>query len=319
MNILEFLAPIRSLLEDESVSEVLICPDQSIYAERNGLLEKQTLYFRPADLEQACKRIARALGSDISESVPLFEGRMADGSRVSVAVPPCSVDGISVAIRKFHYYRWTMNDLIRAGSVTNRLANVLNSAVHARETILISGSTGAGKTTLVSALCAAIDARERIFQIEDVAELRLSNPHTVRMETRARDPHVTISDLLRCALRQRPDRIVVGEVRGAEAWDLLQALNTGHKGSLSTIHANNARQALTRLQDLIAVAGVRVPHDVVARSIAAAIQWVVHLELDQETGRRRVAECCQVHGYAGDQFEIDQVEDALCETTDMAA
>jgi pilus assembly protein CpaF len=305
VNILEFMAPIRELLEDESVSEVLVCPDETIYAERNGLLEKQALHFAPADLEQACKRIARALGSDISEAMPLFEGRMADGSRVSVAVPPCSVDGISVAIRKFHYYRWTMEELVHTGSITPRLAALLMMAVHDRETILISGSTGSGKTTLVSALCAAIDPRERIFQIEDVTELRLSNPHTVRMETRVRDPRVTISDLLRCALRQRPDRIIVGEVRGAEAWDLLQALNTGHKGSLSTIHANDARQALTRLQDLVAVAGVRVPHDVVARSIAAAIQLVVHLELDQETGRRRVTECCRVGGHSRDEFVVD--------------
>ena len=314
--IMPFLRPIEDLLQDPTITEVMVNRGgRQVFIERNGELQvvaDRTLELR--NLTVAIKNIARACGDEISEAQPALDARLEDGSRIAAMFPPCSVDGPTLTVRKFgrHY---TMDELVQAGTLARPLADQLVTAVQARRNILISGGTGTGKTTLLNALAETVSAGDRIVLIEETSEIRIDKPNLVRFEARrlqqplgqeAPMPAVTIADLLRATLRHRPDRILVGEVRGAEAFDLLQALNTGHQGAISTIHANSASQALARFAHCVVAANVGLPHRSTREAIALAIDLVVHI--DRKAGCRTVTEALGVAGYDGatDQFELDR-------------
>ncbi|MBW8863299.1 MAG: CpaF family protein, partial [Acidobacteria bacterium] len=285
--ILPFLRPIEDLLRDPTVTELMVnAGGRRVFVERAGGLElvpDRTLESR--NLTVAIKNIARACGDEISEMQPILDARLEDGSRVAAMFPPCAVAGPALTIRKFGR-RYTLENLVEIGTLSPALARRLVAAIAAERNILISGGTGTGKTTLLNALAARIPDGNRIVLIEETAEIHLDKPNLLRLEARRAQmplghetplPAVTIADLLRATLRHRPDRIIVGEVRGAEAFDLLQALNTGHLGSLSTIHANSADQALTRLAHCVLTANVGLPHRSIREAIALAIHMVVHI------------------------------------------
>jgi pilus assembly protein CpaF len=313
--ILPFLKPIEDLLCDPTVTEVMVNEGgRRVFVERDGRLEAvpdRSLESR--NLTVAIKNIARACGDEISDVQPLLDARLEDGSRVAAMFPPCAVAGPALTIRKFTR-RYSLDDLVELGALSTDVAGQLVAAVHCQRNILISGGTGTGKTTLLNALAARIPDGDRIIVIEETAEIHLPKPNVLRLEARRAQsplgqeaplPPVTISDLLRAALRHRPDRILVGEVRGAEAFDLLQALNTGHLGSLSTIHANSAEQALTRLAHCVLTANVGLPHRSTREAIALAIQFIAHVS--RVDGRRRVTELVEVVGYDGaaDRFQLE--------------
>ncbi|MGH9418021.1 MAG: CpaF family protein [Terriglobales bacterium] len=297
--ILPFLEPIRHLIEDDGISEIMVNGGRRVFIERDGLLQEAPgIVIEERQLLTGLKIIARSLGDEISEEKPILDSRLPDGSRVAAVLPPCSVDGISLTIRKFDTRHFTMADLIERGSVPRQAADLLRDRIARRQNILISGGTGTGKTTLLGILAAAIPDDDRIVLIEDTAEIHAAKPNLVRFEARREQmglPAVAIRDLVRASLRHRPDRLIVGEIRGEEAYDLLQALNTGHAGSLSTIHANSARQALTRLRSCILQAGLDIPHRALQTQIADSIQVIVHLE--RAAGRRRVAEIVELAGF----------------------
>jgi pilus assembly protein CpaF len=303
--ILPFLRPIEDLLVDPTVTEVMVNRGgRRVFVERAGAIEalpERTLETR--NLTAAIKNIARACGDEISELQPILDARLEDGSRVAAMFPPCSVDGPTLTVRKFGR-RYVLDDLVKAGTLAASTAEALREAIVSRKNVLISGGTGTGKTTLLNALAATIAAEDRIVLIEETSEVRMEHPNLVRFEARraqiplgqeAPVPAVTIADLVRATLRHRPDRILVGEVRGAEAFDLLQALNTGHLGSLTTIHANGAQQALTRLAHCVLTANVGLPHRSIREAITLAIHVVVHLA--RVDGVRAVTEVLQVRGY----------------------
>jgi pilus assembly protein CpaF len=318
--ILPFLRPIEDLLVDPSVTEVMVNDGgRRVFVERDGALEPvagRTL--EPRNLTVAIKNIARACGDEISDAQPLLDARLEDGSRVAAMFPPCAVAGPALTIRKFTR-RYTLDDLVEVGALSPALAAQLAQAVDSQQNILISGGTGTGKTTLLNALAAGIPDADRIVVIEETAEIHLDKPNLLRLEARRAQaplgheaplPPVTIADLVRATLRHRPDRILVGEVRGAEAFDLLQALNTGHLGSLTTIHANSAEQALTRLAHCVLTANVGLPHRSIREAIALAIHLVVHVA--RRGSRRRVTEVVAVDRYDGDadRFVFDRRFDA---------
>jgi pilus assembly protein CpaF len=303
--ILPFLKPIEDLLLDPTITEVMVNDGgRHVFVEREGALESlpdRTLERR--NLTVAIKNIARACGDEISEAQPLLDARLDDGSRVAAVFPPCAVDGPALTIRKFTR-RYSLEDLVRIGSLTSGMAALLTEAIATQQNVLIAGGTGTGKTTLLNALAACIPNNDRIVVIEETAEIHLDKPNLLRFE--ARRAHlplgqeaplapVTITELLRATLRHRPDRILLGEVRGAEAFDLLQALNTGHLGSLSTIHANSAEQALTRLAHCVLTANVGLPHHSIREAIALAIHLVVHIA--RIGGQRRVTNIMAIQGY----------------------
>jgi pilus assembly protein CpaF len=318
--ILPFLRPIEDLLVDPTITEVMVNDGgQRVFVERHGALEMvpgRTLEAR--NLTVAIKNIARACGDEISDMQPILDARLEDGSRVAAMFPPCAVAGPALTIRKFTH-RYTLGDLVQVGALTSGLATELMETVAAHRNILISGGTGTGKTTLLNALAAHIPDKDRIVVIEETAEIHLEKPNLLRFEARREQaplgqeaplPPVTIADLVRATLRHRPDRILVGEVRGAEAFDLLQALNTGHLGSLSTIHANSAEQALTRLAHCVLTANVGLPHRSIREAIALAIHVVVHIA--RVNDRRRVTEVMSIRGYdnQGGRFLLEpRVED----------
>ncbi|MBS0210491.1 MAG: CpaF family protein [Planctomycetes bacterium] len=305
------LGPLERLMADETVSDILVNGPGAVYVERNGRLEQTDIVFADdAHLLRIMQRIVAKLGRRIDESNPMVDARLADGSRVNAVIPPLSLEGPTLSIRRFGHHPLTIDDLLAKQSILPDMVKFLRAAVDARVSMLISGGTGAGKTTLLNVLSRFIPAEERIITIEDSAELILQHKHRVRMETRMPNTEglgqVTQRDLVRNSLRMRPDRIVVGEVRGAEVWDMLQAMNTGHEGSLTTIHANTTRDALTRLEMMSAMTGFELPIDVVRQYIASGITLVVHASR-LKGGPRRIMQVSEILGVRNGQFEIEDV------------
>jgi pilus assembly protein CpaF len=275
------LGPLEPLLSDPAVDEVMVNGPEAVYVERRGRLERSGVRFESeAELLHAIERILAPLGRRVDEASPLCDARLADGSRVNVVIPPLSLSGPCLTVRRFRRDGFSLHELVAGGTLPADVAELLALCVAARASVLVSGGTGSGKTTTLNALSGAIPGEERIVTIEDAAELRLRQRHVVRLEARPanleRRGEVTIRQLVVNALRMRPDRIVVGEVRGAEALDMLQALNTGHDGSLTTVHANSAADALRRIETLALMAGVGLPHAAVRDQVASALDVVVH-------------------------------------------
>jgi len=297
------LGPLETLLADPAVEEVMVNGPSRVYVERRGRIEPTDVAFADEEeLRNTIERILAPLGRRVDELSPMVDARLADGSRVNVVIPPLAIDGPALSIRRFGAHRPGPDELVALGSLSRAQRALLEEAVGARRSVLVSGGTGSGKTTLLNALSSFVSPRERVVTIEDAAELRLQQPHVVRLESRPAGVEgrgeVTIRDLLRNALRMRPDRIVIGEVRGAEALDLLTALNTGHDGALSTVHANSPADALSRLETLALMAGVGLPHAAIAEQVQRGIDLVVHLERGRD-GARRVAEVAEVVRAAG--------------------
>ncbi|MBA2580872.1 MAG: CpaF family protein [Thermoleophilaceae bacterium] len=297
------LGPLEPLLEDPTVEEVMVNGPGVVYAERAGRLERTEIAFADeAELGHAIERILAPLGRRVDEASPLCDARLPDGSRVNVVIPPLALDGPCLTIRRFRRRGFSLDELVEGGTLAAPLARFLADCVRRRASILVSGGTGSGKTTTLNALSGAIPDGERIVTIEDAAELRLRQRHLVRLESRPANlegkGEVTIRALVRNALRMRPDRIVVGEVRGPEALDLLMALNTGHEGSLSTVHANSPEDALRRIETLALTAGVGLPHSAVREQVAGALDLVVH-QSRAASGERRVEHVAEVVRIAG--------------------
>lgn len=315
------LGPLELLMEDPEVTDILVNNHNHVYVERHGKLERTEVCFRDdAHLLQIIERIVAQVGRRIDEASPMVDARLADGSRVNAIIPPLALDGPTLSIRRFGTEPLTMEDLIRFGSVPPTVADVLEACVKSRLNIMISGGTGAGKTTLLNCLSNYIPESERIVTIEDAAELKLQQEHIVRLETRPPNIEgkgmVTQRELVRNALRMRPDRIIVGEVRGGEALDMMQAMNTGHDGSISTIHANGARDALARLETMMLMAGLNLPERALREQMASGLDIVIHVARLTD-GSRKVVELSEVVGMEGDLvtmqliFKYDQrgVED----------
>ncbi|MEP7307921.1 MAG: ATPase, T2SS/T4P/T4SS family [Acidobacteriota bacterium] len=297
--ILPFLRPIAHLIQDPDVTEIMVNGGRRVFIERHGQLhEVEGVRVDERNLKVAVKNIARALGDDVSEEQPILDSRLPDGSRVAAILPPCSLGGTTLTIRKFQARFFTADELVRIGTMTAEVLATVQAAIARNVNILISGGTSTGKTTLLNALAAFLPSDDRVVLIEDTAELQIDRPNLVRLEARRAQAHlpaVTIRELLRATLRHRPDRIILGEVRGGEAFDLLQALNTGHAGSLSTIHANSAEQALARFASCVVQSGVELPYQAVRYQIAEAIDLVLHL--GRHRGARHVEELIHVERY----------------------
>jgi pilus assembly protein CpaF len=298
------LGPLEQVVTDPSVDEVMVNGLAAVYVERAGRVERTSIAFASEDeLMNVIERILSPLGRRVDEASPLADARLPDGSRVNCVIPPLSLGGPLLTIRRFRRHGFSMDDLVANGTLARELASLLTRCVRARANVVVSGGTGSGKTTLLNVLSSLVDTTERIVTIEDAAELRLQQEHVLRLESRPANlegaGEVTIRHLVRNALRMRPDRIIVGEVRGAEALDMLQALNSGHDGSMTTVHSNSAADALRRVETLALMADVALPHAAVRQQIASALDLVVHLERTRE-GARRVSEVVEVVRFAGD-------------------
>ncbi len=299
------LAPLKALLDDETVNDILINGPKNVFVERFGKLEKTDLTFpNDAQVFLLAEAIANHIGRQVNVRKPLLDARLPDGSRVNVIVRPLAVDGTAISIRKFAKRSITLDHMASQGNTSPQLSELLKVIAHCRLNVLISGGTGSGKTTLLNAVSEHIDHAERIVTIEDAAELRLQQPHVVRLETRPvrtdrNEDEVTIRDLMKNALRMRPDRILVGETRGAEAFDMMQAMNTGHEGSITTIHANHPRDALARLENMIMMANLNLPPQAIRSQIASAIHVVIQVSRMKD-GQRRVTFLSEVVGMEGD-------------------
>jgi len=305
------LGPLEPLLSDPTISDILVNSYRTIYVERRGKLEATNIAFKDDEhLMRVIERIVSSVGRRIDESSPMVDARLRDGSRVNAIIPPLSIDGPVLSIRRFGAEPLRMNSLIENKALTRDIADMLEMCVKARLNVLISGGTGAGKTTLLNALSAYIPADERIVTIEDSAELQLQQPHVVRLETRPPNiegrGEVTQRDLVRNSLRMRPDRIVIGEVRGGEAIDMLQAMNTGHDGSLTTIHANTPRDALARLETMIQMTGMRLSDRAMRQQIAAAINLVVQVARLSD-GTRRLTAISEITGMEGETITMQEI------------
>jgi pilus assembly protein CpaF len=302
--------PLERLLTDEGISEVMVNGPHEIWVERNGRLFQTPLRFNDeSQLRRTINKMVAQVGRRIDESSPMVDARLPDGSRINAVIPPLSLCGPLLTIRKFAHERFTREDLVRLGTVSEE-AVFLDACVRARLNVLISGGTGSGKTTLLNVLSSAIPDDERIVTIEDAAELQLHQRHVLRLESRIKniegEGEVGIRDLVRNSLRMRPDRIVVGEVRGAEALDMLQAMNTGHDGSLSTVHANSPRDALSRVETMVMMAGFDLPVRAIREQVAAALELVVQLER-LEDGSRRVMSITEVQRLEGDVVTLQEL------------
>jgi pilus assembly protein CpaF len=305
------LGPLEPLLKDPTISDILVNSHDTIYIERRGRIEPTSVRFKDDEhLMRVIERIVSSVGRRIDESSPMVDARLQDGSRVNAIIPPLSIDGPVLSIRRFGADPLKMAMLIEKHALTKDIADMLQMVVHARLNVLISGGTGAGKTTLLNALSAFIPENERIVTIEDSAELQLQQPHVVRLETRPPNiegrGEVTQRDLVRNSLRMRPDRIVIGEVRGGEAIDMLQAMNTGHDGSLTTIHANTPRDALARLETMIQMTGMRLSDRAMRQQVASAINLVVQAARLSD-GSRRVTSISEITGMEGETITMQEI------------
>ena len=303
--------PIESLLSDDNITEVMVNGPEQVYVERSGQLTLTDVRFRDdAHVERIINKIVSPLGRKVNTKSPLVDARLPDGSRVNAVIPPCAIDGPSITIRKFAKNRLTIDDLINFGSLTPEMAQYLEACVKSKLNIVISGGTGSGKTTLLNVLSGYIPDSERIVTIEDAAELNLNQRHVVRLETRYADMpderDVSIRSLVRNSLRMRPERIVVGECRGGEALDMLQAMNTGHDGSLTTVHANTPRDTISRLETLVMMAGMDMPIDIVRKQIASAVQLIVQQSRLRD-GSRKVTHITEVTGMEGANVVMQDV------------
>lgn len=305
------LGPIEPLLKEPSVTDILVNRHDQVFIEREGLLEATTVRFKDdRHLLRIIDRIVSAVGRRVDESQPMVDARLPDGSRVNAIIPPLAVDGPMLSIRKFATIPIGMDKLIELGSVPPVFAELLQGIVQARRNVLISGGTGTGKTTLLNAMSAHIDGRERIITIEDAAELQLQQTHVARLETRPANVEgkgeVTQRHLVKNALRMRPDRIIVGEVRAGEAFDMLQAMNTGHEGSMTTVHANSCRDALSRLEQMIGMTGLDLPAKTMRAQIASALNVVIQLERMSD-GRRRLVSISEITGMEGEVVTMQEI------------
>ena len=305
------LGPIEPLIKDPTVSDILINTDCQVYVERKGVLELTPVRFKDEKhLIRIIEKIDSTVGRRIDESSPMVDARLKDGSRVNAIIPPLAVDGPLVSIRKFGTMRPTMENLISAHSLTNEIADLLRAVVASRLNVLISGGTGSGKTTMLNAMSTYISESERVVTIEDAAELQLQQPHVVRLETRPPNiegrGEVTQRELVKNSLRMRPDRIIVGEVRGGEAFDMLQAMNTGHDGSMTTVHANSCRDAVTRIEQMVAMAGFDIPITSIRAQIASSVDVVLQLERLAD-GARRLVSLHEITGMEGDVVSMQEV------------
>jgi pilus assembly protein CpaF len=305
------LGPLEPLLKDPTISDILVNTHKDIYIERQGLLERTSVQFRDeAHLLAIIDRIVSAVGRRVDESSPMVDARLADGSRVNAIIPPLAIDGPCLSIRRFGRDPLTVDDLLRNQTLTPGVLALLRGCVYARLNIIISGGTGAGKTTLLNVLSSFISNRERIITIEDAAELQLHQDHVVRLETRPPNIEgkgaILQRQLVINSLRMRPDRIIVGEVRGEEALDMLQAMNTGHDGSLTTIHANSARDALGRLETMVAMCNLNLPEAATRRQIASAIDVVVQVSRLSD-GARKVVSIAEITGMEGDIISMQEI------------
>ena len=305
------LGPLEPLLKDHTINDILVNSHKQVYVERYGKLERTAVRFRDeAHLRRIIERIVARMGRRVDESSPMVDARLADGSRVNAIIPPCALDGACLSIRKFSKDPLQVTDLIEKRSLTPEIAELLRGIVRARLNVLISGGTGCGKTTILNILSGFIPTTERIVTIEDAAELQLRQDHVVRLETRPANiegkGEIAQRDLVRNALRMRPDRIVVGEVRGAETVDMLQAMNTGHDGSLTTVHANSSRDALTRIETMVAMAGFDLPSKALRHYISSALNVIVQLSRLSD-GSRKVVSVQEVSGMEGDVVTMQEI------------
>ncbi|MBI3616341.1 MAG: CpaF family protein [Candidatus Omnitrophica bacterium] len=305
------LGPLESLLRDPTISDILVNRHDEVYVERAGRLEKTTVTFRDdTHLRQVIDRIVGRVGRRIDESSPMVDARLPDGSRINAIIPPLAVDGPSLSIRRFHHNLLLMDDLLRLGSLSVQADQLLKTAVEARLNIVISGGTGAGKTTLLNAMIRYVGETERLISVEDTVELRPQGLHCIRLETRPPNiegnGEISQRNLVKNVLRMRPDRIVIGEVRGAEAYDMIQAMNTGHKGCFTTIHANSPRDALARLETMILMAGVNLTSEAMRRQIGSAIDLVVQIQRFPD-GIRRIVSVSEVRGLEEQMIKLQEI------------
>ncbi len=305
------LGPLEQFLDDPTVSEVMVNGSDNIFVERSGRIERTKAHFISEEhLRRVIERIVSSVGRRVDESSPMVDARLADGSRVNVIVPPLSLDGSILTIRKFAKDPFTVSDLIAMGTLTDSVASLLSASVEGGMNLLVSGGTGTGKTTLLNVLSSFVPVEDRIVTIEDAVELQLHQEHVVRLEARPPNTEgngeVTIRDLVRNALRMRPDRIIIGEVRGAEALDMLQAMNTGHDGSLTTVHANTPRDALARLETMVLMAGYDLPTRAIREQIASALNLIVQIERSRD-GSRHISHLTEVVGMEGEIITLQDI------------
>lgn len=303
--------PIRELMEDDTVNDILVNGPDDVWIERAGILEKTEKYFvNNEQLTDIAKRMVARVGRRIDDGSPLVDSRLPDGSRLNVVIPPIALDGTSISIRKFSKNKKSLQELVNFGSMTREMANFLIIAARSRVNIIVSGGTGSGKTTLLNALSNYISHSERVVTLEDTAELRLEQPHVVRLETRLagveKTGEITMQDLVINALRMRPERIIVGECRGAEAFQMLQAMNTGHDGSMSTLHANSPRDATARLESMIMMANASLPLEAIRRNIASAVNIIIQASRLND-GSRKIMNITELMGMENGQIVLQDI------------
>ena len=305
------LGPLEPLIARDDIADIMVNGPNTVYIETEGKIELTDVKFRDnAQLMNICQRIVTAVGRRVDEASPICDARLTDGSRVNVIAPPLSIDGAALTIRKFRKDKLSLNDLVNFGSITENGARLLEVASASRCNILISGGTGSGKTTLLNCLTDPIDPGERVITCEDAAELQLKNPHVVRLETRPPNlegaGEISMTDLVKNCLRMRPERIIVGEVRGPEAFDLMQAMNTGHDGSMGTVHANNPREALSRVENMIAMGGYNLPARAMREQISSSINLIVQASRMRD-GSRKITHVTEIVGMEGDTITLQDL------------